>query len=56
VEHYLETIKNQILTFSEDQMIVDAMAQFSVAFESFQSENDIAPGDIQGLKNQLATY
>ena len=36
VEQYLETIKNQILTFSEDHMIVEAMAQFSDAFESFQ--------------------
>ena len=56
VEQYLETIKNQILTFSEDHMIVEAMAQFSDAFESFQSENDIGPGDIAKLKNQLATY
>lgn len=56
VEHYLETIKNQILTFSEDEMIVEAMAQFSDAFASFQAENHIAAGDIQGLKNQLAGY
>lgn len=56
VKHYLETIKNQILTFSEDHMIVEAMAQFSDAFASFQSENGIASGDIAGFKNQLATY
>jgi methyl-accepting chemotaxis protein len=56
VLHYLQTIKDQALTFSEDQMIVSAMTHFSNAFESFQAENVIGPGDIAGLRNQLATY
>jgi methyl-accepting chemotaxis protein len=53
---YMQTIKDQALTFSEDQMIVTAMTHFSNAFESFQSENVIGPDDIAGLRNQLATY
>ena len=56
VEYYLETIKNQILTYSEDHMIVDAMGQFSIAFDAFQSENNIDGSGVKGLKNQLATY
>ncbi|MGD9365052.1 MAG: methyl-accepting chemotaxis protein [Desulfobacteraceae bacterium] len=56
VEHYLQTIKDQALTFSEDHMIVMAMSHFSHAFESFQSENVIGPGDIAGLRGKLATY
>jgi methyl-accepting chemotaxis protein len=56
VAHYLQTIKDQALTFSEDQMIVMAMSHFSHAFESFQSENIIGPDDIARLRNQLAGY
>jgi methyl-accepting chemotaxis protein len=56
VLHYLQTIKDQALTFSEDRMIVMAMSHFSHAFESFQSENVIGPDNIAGLRNQLASY
>lgn len=56
VAHYLQTIKDQALTFSEDHMIVMAMSQFSHAFESFQSENVIGSDDIARLRNQLSTY
>jgi methyl-accepting chemotaxis protein len=56
VTRYLQTIKDQALTLSEDRMIVSAMADFSKAFASFESDNAIAPGDIPGLRNQLAGY
>ncbi len=56
VLHYLQTIKDQALTFSENRMIVTAMSHFSHAYDSFQSENVIGPDDIAGLRSQLATY
>ena len=56
VEHYLETIKSQILTFSESTMIVNAMSQFSDAYESFTAENNLGPQEIASLRNQLAGY
>lgn len=33
IEDYFENIRNQILTYSEDKMIVDAMKAFKVAFQ-----------------------
>jgi len=56
VERYLETVKNQILTFSENSMTIMAMTQFSRAFDSFQSENGINPEDIDELRSKLARY
>ncbi len=56
VQRYLQTIKDQLLTFSEDQMIVSAMQGFSQTFDSVTAENDLASGDIAGLRSKLATY
>jgi methyl-accepting chemotaxis protein len=56
VEQYLQTIKNQALSFSEDHMITAAMAEFSDAFQTFRDENKIASSDVDGLQNRLATY
>ena len=56
VLHYLKTVKDQVLTLSENRMIVDAMEEFSKAFETFIDENELNDRDIDGLRNQLATY
>jgi methyl-accepting chemotaxis protein len=56
VENYLQAINDQILTFSENYMIVDAMAQFSEAFDVFEAENKIDNTNISDLKTSLATY
>lgn len=56
VNSYLETIKSQILTFSEDRMIISAMSEFSQAFESFRSENNVGSDEINELRARLATY
>lgn len=56
VEDYLNSIKNQIITFSEDRMIIDAMTQFTESYEAFMEENDISVDKIAGLRSRLATY
>jgi methyl-accepting chemotaxis protein len=56
VEQYLQTIKNQALSFSENHMITAAMAEFSEAFQSFPADNDIASRDVGALREKLATY
>lgn len=38
VEDYFRLIRNQVLTFSENQMIVDAMGAFSQSFQSLEEE------------------
>jgi methyl-accepting chemotaxis protein len=56
VEQYLQTIKDQALSFSENHMITAAMVEFSGAFQAFREDNTIAAGDVDGLREQLATY
>ena len=56
VQRYLQTIKDQVLTFSEDHMIVSAMQEFSMAFDSFSTENKLSAQDIIGLRKKLSNY
>ena len=53
---YLQTIKDQAITFSENQMIVSAMEDLAMAFKTFTAENELTGQKITGLRNQLATY
>ena len=39
IEDYFQSIRNQVRTFSEDRMIVDAMRTFSGAFQSLPGEH-----------------
>ncbi len=56
VEHYFKTIENQILTFSESKMIVDAMQEFSDTFTRFHRENNISPAELKQMRQELFTY
>lgn len=52
VEYYFDIIRNQILTFSENKMVIAAMKEFKEAFFKL-SENSSAPGS---LKESLRKY
>jgi PAS domain S-box-containing protein len=56
IEDYFQTIHNQIKTFSEDQMIVDAMRAFSDSFDSFQGELTSRTDDFQEVDAALHSY
>jgi methyl-accepting chemotaxis protein len=56
VSGYLQNIKDQVLTFSEDHMIVNAMSQFSSFYDSFSKENALNKNDISGFRKELAEY
>lgn len=56
VERYLQTIKNQIITFSEDHMTIQAMADFRTAYANFISENSVDSSSLKDLKKKLRTY
>ncbi|MEE4240265.1 MAG: methyl-accepting chemotaxis protein [Desulfopila sp.] len=56
VENYLLFIKNQVTTFSENKMIVQAMDDFSQAYDLFLQENTISPQDIESLRTKLSNY
>ncbi len=56
VERYLQTIKDQVLTYSEDHMIVSAMAEFIRDYHSFVEQNQIEGSIGESLRNKLAEY
>ncbi len=56
VEDYFQSIRRQVLTFSEDQMVVDAMRKFSDAFTSIQGELVPRAEDYQGATASLGSY
>ena len=56
VERYFQSIEDQILTFSEDKMIVAAMRQLRENFQHFRSENELKPEQLPEMRNKLTTY
>ena len=55
-EQYLLTLRNQIVTFSEDKMIVESMLKFKQAFNGFIGENGLTADEILSMKEKLKTY
>ncbi|MDR4495727.1 MAG: HAMP domain-containing protein [Nitrospirales bacterium] len=56
IEAYFRTIQDQVLTFSNDRMIIEAMKDFKPAFKNFRNEVPASEQDIQSWKSALATY
>ena len=54
IEHYFETINKQVITFSDDQMIIDAMLGFKPAFKDYRQETSTQVN--ADLKQQVASY
>ncbi|MBF0201090.1 MAG: methyl-accepting chemotaxis protein [Desulfamplus sp.] len=54
--NYFETIKDQVVTFSEDHMIVSAMSHFSTHYDAFLKENSLSKEDITSYRRRLAEY
>lgn len=55
IEDYFTTIKNQILTFSNDRMVIDAMRQFKTSFSSvsLDSNQDLSVAE---MRTKLSHY
>jgi methyl-accepting chemotaxis protein len=56
VERYFQSIKDQVITFSEDHMTIQAMAEFSSAYDTFIEENSLDDRSLGDLKEKLGTY
>lgn len=56
IENYFESIRDQILTFSEDRMVVSAMQGFSESFNAYRDEAGIDQDAMPELRAELATY
>ncbi|NQZ33792.1 MAG: methyl-accepting chemotaxis protein [Oceanospirillaceae bacterium] len=54
ITSYFDTIENQILTFSNDRMIIDAMGEFSQSFNSYVNDNPKLYN--QAMKESVASY
>lgn len=56
IEDYFRNINDQIITFSENTMIVDAMKEFSDAFESVGRDLKVSAGDARSMDEKVKTY
>ena len=55
IETYFNQIRNQIITLSENQMIVDAMTQFKNAFMDFEMNDEIV-SKIETYTSSIESY
>lgn len=56
IEDYFSQINNQIDSFSEDLMIVDAMREFPAALENVRSEKSVDESQLKTMKESLLGY
>lgn len=56
VQDYFQGINDQILTFSENLMVVNAMRDFRNAFADYRDEAEFAEEDLQKMRAELKTY
>ena len=54
IERYFQTIQNQVLSFSKDRMIVNAMREFRQGFDDFRVQNGMNAPDVQ--RSKLSDY
>ncbi len=56
VQRYFESIRDQLLTFSHDVMVEDAMVGFSDAFEKYTEETSVSRADQIVYKENLKNF
>ena len=56
IEDYFQYIRDQMLTFSEDQMVVDAMRGFNTTFKSYESDLNLSDEDLEKYKKHIKDY
>lgn len=56
LQQYVQTIQDQVITLSEDQMIVNAMKEFSQYFKTVKKDNKLSAKDIESMKISLQSY
>ena len=56
VEQYFGTNNNQILTFSQDRMLVDAMREFRQIFRDYRGQAKVTSEQLVTMRKELAKY
>ena len=54
IEYYFDIIRNQILTFSEDRMVIEAVKAFRTAFHG--TKIDLTPDEMDEVRKNVAAY
>jgi methyl-accepting chemotaxis protein len=56
VERYFQFINDQVLTFSEDQMVVDGMRELRQVFATYRTERKLKADVLQQQRDELRQY
>ena len=56
ISRYFQTIQDQIVTFSENKMVIDAARSFRSEFQSVIEENEIDEEKLSQMKKELYKY
>ncbi|MEE9543647.1 MAG: HAMP domain-containing protein, partial [Thermodesulfobacteriota bacterium] len=56
IENYFKTIENQVITLSENGMVVDAMGNFKRAFHNIEKELVVKGSDLERYKESVSGY
>ena len=56
IEDYFEDIQNQIITFSEDHMVINALWEFKIGFDTLAAESNLSETEVIELERGLENY
>ena len=56
VQRYFTNLKSQLVTFSSDPTVVQALRNFRQTYDAMAGENGLGPADIARLREELAVY
>ena len=56
IERYFQNINDQIVTFSEDRMVVEAMDGFREIFREYRNDRGLTPEELEFMRRELITY
>jgi serine phosphatase RsbU (regulator of sigma subunit) len=56
IEDYFKHISNEVLTFSEDRMIIDAMRAFKIGFQAIDSELGYTDSKMTEIESAVKSY
>lgn len=56
IQSYFHSIQDQIQTFSEDRMVIQAMSDFKNGMETIQAENEVTEEALTEMRKQVSRY
>ena len=56
IQSYFHSIQDQIQTFSEDRMVIQAMSDFNAGKANVQAENEVTEATVEKMRRQVERY